>query len=146
MTFSKFHRGEVSGRGSISKTSRPAPAIVPDSKDLIKSFSTTEVPLPILIKNAEGLKCLKSFELKISLVWSVPGRQLTTKSPSFKSDGRSDISKSLAWPFLLLLGFLTTPYIFMPKQSAILAIRSPIRPIPTMIMVLPKSSRGWYSS
>lgn len=65
-TFSIFQRGDVSGNGSVSNTSRTAPFKWPSSSTLIRSSIGMRLPLPTLtriasfswntaVRNSEGL-------------------------------------------------------------------------------------------
>lgn len=65
-TFSIFQRGDVSGNGSVSNTSRTAPFKWPSSSTLIRSSVGMRLPLPTLtriasfswntaVRNSEGL-------------------------------------------------------------------------------------------
>ena len=80
ITLSIRHKGWSSGRGSISKTSRPAPESLPFSRAMVRALRSTTLPRPMLMRMAS---CFMAAMAAPSIMWavsSVCGTQMATKS------------------------------------------------------------------
>ena len=80
ITFGKFHRGDVGGSGSCSKTSKKALPKLPFWSASIKSLSTTTSPRDTFTKPAPGGSKFNLRELIKPRVFGVKGHIKMTQS------------------------------------------------------------------
>src|SRR3989449_1008577 len=145
-TLSIRHSGWLGGSGSLSKTSRTAPAMRRCSSASSSAASFTTAARAMLMRQAVGFMAPSSSAPTIPRVSAVRGRSSTTKSACA-------IARAMAPTLYMRAASRTgrprreTPSTRIPSPRAMRAMSRPMSPRPTIAMVLPPSRSGstWSS-
>ena len=130
-TFSMSQRGESSGSGSVSVTSRIAPPKCPRSSANTKSSFRTKLPRPTFTKSAPCFIARSRGLVIRPTVSGVDGRQFTTISAFGSSSSRNSIVYVSAKPAGRPAFFVRcTPVTLAPKACMRRATFPPRSPMP----------------
>ena len=130
-TFSMSQRGESSGSGSVSVTSRIAPPKCPRSSANTKSSFRTKLPRPTFTKSAPCFIARSRGLVIRPTVSGVDGRQLTTISAFGSSSSRDSIVYASSKPAgTSAFSVRRTPVAFAPKACMRRATFPPRSPMP----------------
>ena len=141
-TFSMSQRGESSGSGSVSVTSRIAPPKWLLSRANTRSLFRTKLPRPTFTKSTPGFIASSRGLVIRPTVSGVDGRQLTTISAFGSSSSRNSIVYASAKPAGRPAFFVRcTPVTLAPKACMRRATFPPRSPIPSTSTRFPQIVR-----
>ena len=134
-------RCDVSGRGSVSNTSRTAPLSLSQWRAESKGFSSMREPRERLTSTAPDFISANVSSLKKWLVWGVEGRARMTTSAEGRSEPSSDSVCTDAKPGIGR-GVRAIPMTLQPKAAKREAQACPTAPQPRMRTCLPHNSES----